>query len=213
MVRDSINSTDKRCKSSLPAISGGVIVDLGTGDGRFVYQSALKNPDRFYIGIDASPAALEKISEKIHRKPAKGGLSNVLFVHCSVEDLPSELDGLADEVHVHFPWGSLLGALALGDAPILKRIRRICAADAWLEIIIGIDYERDKAECQRLGLGRLTGEFVQSTLIPRYKEAGFEICEQGSLARRDWPKLCTSWAQRLRGGSGRSLVYLIGRPI
>ena len=30
----------------------GVIIDIGTGDGRFVYQSARRNPNKFYIGID-----------------------------------------------------------------------------------------------------------------------------------------------------------------
>jgi len=29
-----------------------VIIDIGTGDGRFVYQSARRNPNKFYIGID-----------------------------------------------------------------------------------------------------------------------------------------------------------------
>lgn len=62
-------------------------MDLGTGDGRFVYQSARQNPHRFYLGIDASANSLEKISEKIHRKPAKGGLKNALFIQAAVEAL------------------------------------------------------------------------------------------------------------------------------
>ena len=49
----------------------GVIIDIGTGDGRFVYQSARRNPRKFYIGIDPNVRPLEKISEKIYRKPAK----------------------------------------------------------------------------------------------------------------------------------------------
>ncbi|MGH9970191.1 MAG: methyltransferase domain-containing protein [Pyrinomonadaceae bacterium] len=101
------SSTD----SSLPT-GEGIIVDIGTGDGLFVYQSARLNPKKFYIGIDPSPRPLEKISEKIHRRPAKGGLPNALFLQAAVEDLPGELDGVADEVHIHFPWGSLLGAVA-----------------------------------------------------------------------------------------------------
>jgi len=58
-----------------------VVVDIGTGDGRYVYRSARQNPDRFYIGIDVERRALEKVSERIHRRPGKGGLPNVLFVH------------------------------------------------------------------------------------------------------------------------------------
>ena len=69
----------------------GVIIDIGTGDGRFVYQSARQNPTKFYIGIDPNTRPLEKISEKIYRKPAKGGAGNVLFIQAAIEDLPAEL--------------------------------------------------------------------------------------------------------------------------
>ena len=72
-----------------------MVIDIGTGDGLFVYQSARQNPKKFYIGVDANPRALEKVSEKVHRKPAKGGLANVLFLQAAVEDLPTELDGVA----------------------------------------------------------------------------------------------------------------------
>jgi 16S rRNA (adenine(1408)-N(1))-methyltransferase len=79
-----------------------VIVDIGTGDGLYVYRSARANPDKFYIGIDVQRRALEKVSERIHRKPERGGLPNVLFVQAPVEELPSELDDVADEIHIHF---------------------------------------------------------------------------------------------------------------
>jgi 16S rRNA (adenine(1408)-N(1))-methyltransferase len=188
-----------------------VIVDIGTGDGRFVYRCARQHPERFYIGIEAQSKALEKVSEKIHRKPAKGGLPNVLFVQAAVEDLPSELDGVADEVHVHFPWGSLLRAVATGDETVLGNLRRICAAGAWLEVVIGLDEERDRAEIARLGLAPLSSEFLETVLIPRYRAAGFEVVEHGVLSPSEWPELHTSWAQRLRGNANRSLVYLIAR--
>ncbi|HEU4794362.1 MAG TPA: methyltransferase domain-containing protein, partial [Pyrinomonadaceae bacterium] len=111
-----------------------MIVDIGTGDGRFVYQSARQNPKKFYIGIDPNVSRLEKISEKIYRKPAKGGAPNALFIQAAVEDLPAELDGVADELHVHFPWGSLLRAVAAGDVAVLRNLRRICAPGALLEV-------------------------------------------------------------------------------
>jgi 16S rRNA (adenine(1408)-N(1))-methyltransferase len=123
--------------SSSPATGEGVVIDLGTGDGLFVYQSARRNPRKFYIGVDPNARPLEKISEKIHRRPEKGGLPNALFVQAAAESLPAELDGAADEVHVHFPWGSLLRAVAIGDPAVLANLRRICAAEALLEIVVG----------------------------------------------------------------------------
>ena len=114
----------------MPFTREGVVIDIGTGDGLFVYQSARLNPRKFYIGVDANPRPLEKISEKIHRRPQQCGVPNALFVQAAVESLPQELDGVADEVHVHFPWGSLLRAVAVGDGVVLRNLRRICATDA-----------------------------------------------------------------------------------
>ena len=198
--------------SSLSPLTGdGVVIDIGTGDGLFVYQSARANPNKFYIGIDANPRPLEKVSERIHRKPDKGGLSNVLFIQAAIEDLPSELDGIADEVHVHFPWGSLLRAVATGDKEALQNLRRICAPDGVLEVIIGLDAERDHSEIERLGLKRLSADFLEHELAPIYEATGFEILESGVLAQSEWPRLQTSWAKRVRGNEARTLLYIIAR--
>jgi 16S rRNA (adenine(1408)-N(1))-methyltransferase len=190
-----------------------VIIDIGTGDGRFVYQSARKHPNRFYIGIDPNVSPLEKISEKIHRKPEKGGALNVLFIQAAVEDLPSELNGVADEVHVHFPWGSLLRAVASGDVAVLENLRRICSRDALLEVVIGLDPVRDQTEIQRLGLTSISFELIDEQLTPKYSAAGFELIERGILSAAEWPKFNTSWAKRLKGNEGRPITYLIARAV
>jgi len=190
-----------------------VVIDIGTGDGLFVYQSAREQPSRFFIGIDASARPLEKVSEKIYRKPAKGGLPNALFIQAAVEDLPAELDAVADEVHVHFPWGSLLRAVTTGEGLVLGNLRRICSEGALLEVIVGLDPERDRTEIERLCLPALSEALVDSVLIPRYRSAGFEIFERGTLLPDEWPRLHTSWAKRLRGNPNRSLLYLIARAL
>jgi 16S rRNA (adenine(1408)-N(1))-methyltransferase len=211
------NSIEERSKNSSPLTGEftgeGVIVDIGTGDGRFVYQSARQNPNKFYIGIDPNVKPLEKISERIHRNPAKGGAPNVLFVQSAVEELPAELNGVADEVHVHFPWGSLLRAVVDGDAEVLRNIRRICSTGALLEVVTGIDLARDRSEIERLGLPVLSLEFVDRVLIPRYAAAGFEIFERGVRPASEWPEFDTSWAKRLQGNEQRPLTYLIARAI
>ena len=184
-------------------------MDIGTGDGRFVYNSAQANPSKFYIGIDANTEPLEKISMKATRKPAKGGLSNVLFVQAAIENLPEELNETADEIHIHFPWGSLLRAVVAGDENVLQSLRRICAPECLLEIVIGIDAERDKSEIERLGLPRLSSDYLEEILIPKYRTAGFEILKSGTLNSSKWSKLETSWARKLQGGANRKVVYFI----
>lgn len=207
------NSKNKFSMSSSHLTGEGVVVDIGTGDGLFVYNSARQNPQKFYIGIDANRSPLRKISEKSHRKSAKGGLPNVLFLECAVEELPQELNQVADEVHIHFPWGSLLRAVATGDKDVLKDVRRICAPDALLEVVIGFDSEKDRFEFERLGLQPLSGEYLNSALISSYKDSGFEIVEHGLLAPSEWPQLHTSWAKRLSGSATRSLFYFIARAV
>lgn len=191
----------------------GIVIDIGTGEGRFVSAAARANPNKFYIAIDANVKPLEKISMKATRKPAKGGLPNALFVQAAVEDLPEELNGVADEIHIHFPWGSLLKAVALGDTSVLASLRRIAAPGCLLEIVIGIDPERDKTEIERQQLPELSTAYLNDALIPKYESGGFEVLDHGSLSRSEWAKLETSWARKLQGNAEREVVYLIARSI
>jgi 16S rRNA (adenine(1408)-N(1))-methyltransferase len=208
VAAQSNNSTEKNSENSSLHTAEGVIVDIGTGDGRFVYQSARANPSKFYIGIDANAKPLEKISMKATRKPAKGGLPNVLFVQAAAENLPEELNETADEIHIHFPWGSLLRAVVSGDEIVLKSLRRICAPECLIEIVIGIDEERDRSEIERLELPKLSSDYLENVLIPKYKTAGFKILENRILSSSDWSKLETSWARKLQGGGNRQVTYL-----
>jgi 16S rRNA (adenine(1408)-N(1))-methyltransferase len=198
----------KSFTESLPRTGGGIVIDIGTGDGRFVSAAARANPDKFYIGVDANAKPLEKLSMKATRKPAKGGLPNAMFVQAAVEDLPEEFDGVADEIHVHFPWGSLLGAVATGDEVVLASLHRLAAPGCLLEVIIGIDPERDRGELERLGVPELTLVVLHSYLVPKYMSAGFEPLECRSLDGGEWATLETSWARKLKGNENRTVFYL-----
>jgi 16S rRNA (adenine(1408)-N(1))-methyltransferase len=193
---------------SSPRTGGGIVIDIGTGDGCFVSAAARANPDRFYIGVDANAKPLEKLSMKATRKPAKGGLPNAMFVQAAVEDLSAEFNGVADEIHIHFPWGSLLRAVTTGDAGILNSLRRIAAPDCLLEVIIGIDPGRDRSEIERLGVPDLTPVVLHSFLIPKYAAAGFHPLEVRTLERSEWPKIETSWARKLSGNDMRKVLFI-----
>lgn len=186
-----------------------MVIDIGTGDGRFVSAAAKANPKKFFIGIDANAKPLEKISMRATRNIKKGGLPNAMFVQAAVEDLPDELSGTADEIHIHFPWGSLLRAVATADESFLAALRRIASAECLLEIVVGIDPERDRTEIERLDIPDLTPVFLHSYLIPKYRAAGFELLEHGRPGPDEWGRLETSWARRLRGNDGRKVTYLI----
>ena len=168
------------------------MIDIGTGDGRFVSAAARANPSKFYIGVDANAKPLEKPSMKATRKPAKGGLPNAMFVQAAIEDLPEEFDGTADEIHIHFPWGSLLRVVTTADENVLKSLRRISAPGCLLEIVVGIDAERDKTEIARLEIPELTPIFLHSYLFPKYLATGFQLRDHQKLKFDEWSKLETS---------------------
>lgn len=210
MAAPSDNSTRKNSESLSNHIDGaGVVIDIGTGDGRFVSAAARENPNKFYIGIDANAKPLEKISMKATRKPSKGGLPNVLFVQAAIENLPEELNSSADEIHIHFPWGSLLRTIVLGDENVLGSLHRISAPECLLEIIIGLDEERDKTEIERLGIPQLSSEYIENVLLPKYFAAGFDLIEKGFLDRSEWSRLETSWARKLQTNDNRKCFFLV----
>ena len=189
------------------------MIDIGTGDGRFVSAMAKRDPNKFFIGIDANVKPLEKPSMKATRKPNKGGLANVMFVQAAIEFLPEEFTGVADEIHIHFPWGSLLQAVAKGDDKILSELRRIAAPECMLEVVIGIDPERDKSEIERLGLPDLSGQYILTKLLPNYLQAGFEFVETRQMESTEWSQLETSWARKLSGRSTRFVRYIVLRAV
>jgi 16S rRNA (adenine(1408)-N(1))-methyltransferase len=176
-----------------------------------VYQCARANPTKLYIGVDANARPLEKISEKIHRNPKKGGAPNALFVRAAVENLPDELSGIAQEVCVNFPWSSLLGGVVRGHATVLGNLRRICAAGASLKIVLGLDAIRDHAELERLALPHFSIEYVDEVLALLYLHAGFELRNRRELRPAEVAQLKTAWARRLSGSPTRRVFELIAR--
>jgi len=125
-----------------------------------------------------------------------------------VEALPHELSKIADEVHIQFPWGSLLQAVASGDALILKSLRRLCRKEARLEVLISFDPTRDGSELDRLGLPELSREYLEQKLVPAYEANGFMIEDYGMLPSSAWPEIESSWAKKLRPSATRVLIYL-----
>src|ERR671931_2499377 len=53
-----------------------VLVDVGTGDGRFVLAHARAKPRTSAIGLDPVASAMESSSRSAGRKPGRGGIPN-----------------------------------------------------------------------------------------------------------------------------------------
>ena len=184
-------------------------IDLGTGDGRLPYALAPLWPDRLFVGVDASVAALRAVSERAGR----ARLENLLYVRAAVEALPRELSGVADRVTVVLPWGSLLATVARPWVATLRAVRGLCRPGATMTVILAVDGERDRAELHRLGVPPLDGAHLDGPLRAGYAAAGFEVARAGRLPAgelRRWP---STWARRLGHARARSVLAIEARAV
>ena len=99
-------------------------------------------------------------------------------------------------------------AVAAGDELVLRSLFRIARPGCVLEIMVGIDAERDRGEIGRLGVPDLSTEYLQM-LKAKYKAAGFDPVDCRWLGRSEWSKIETSWARRLNPNANRSVVFLL----
>jgi tRNA (guanine-N7-)-methyltransferase len=77
------------------------VVDVGSGSGRFVIESAAASPDRDFLGIEAVRAMVERAAREATRR----GLPNARFVATDAAAwLSAELaPGSVDEIHIYHP--------------------------------------------------------------------------------------------------------------
>ena len=179
------------------------MVDLGTGDGRFVLAAAAANPNILVIGVDASADATAEASRRAAGPARRGGLPNALFVVAAAEALPPELDGVADRVTIHLPWGSLLrGALAVDEA-VASGIARLVAPGGRVEILVA-PATRDRLDPatdveRRLGDG-LAGD---------WRRFGLKLREARLATDEDVAAAHSTWARRLglRAGDADRVAF------
>jgi len=174
-----------------------VVVDLGTGDGRFVLAAASDRPDRLVVGIDASAAAMAEASRRAAASPRRGGRPNALFVAAAAEALPPELDGLADLVTVHFPWGSLLRGLLGADPGVVGGIARVMRPGAQLDLLVSVT-DRDHSA----GASPLEAEAI-AALAPAYRRLGLELDRPRLATPGEVTATRSTWGRRLGAGARR----------
>lgn len=173
-----------------------------------MYQSARRDPSHYFIGADPNLRPLARVSERIYRKPSKGGAPNALFVHAGMETIPSELEAIANKIFILFPWGSLLRAVARPDPFLLTKLKRVCAPHATLDIVFGWDQDKDCSEISRLGLPVLAADELHQILIPHYLKAGFDSVKIHSIPASDLRMFRTSWSKRLSQNHRRHFIHL-----
>lgn len=176
------------------------VIDLGTGDGRFIYKMAKENPDDKFIGIDPMLSQSKKYQRKINREKLK----NVEFVEGSVENLPENLNNTADEVYINFPWGSLLAAIAKPNKKLIQKIIELLKPKGELKIVLGYSEDAEPSETQRLELEKLD----ESKIIQAFEELGTSLISSHRVEKSEMHKIESSWGKKLTFGQDRKILSL-----
>ena len=182
-----------------------VLLDVGTGDGMYPYRQARSSPELLAIGVDPVAEGLRSTSGKIGRKPARGGVNNLILVVASVTSLPPGLSGRAHRVTVNFPWGSLLRGVSLPDPEVLSGLRRAMRAGGRLDLLLNAHTFGEDHLRESLDLPELTIERVYQVLMEGYRACGLQILEGLRVGPGPLPER-TTWGQRLTVGSRRETL-------
>ncbi len=169
------------------------LIDLGTGDGRFALDFAMRNPDWFVIGLDACRENL--------RDHSRAPQPNLLFAICEAQSLPWELTGMASRLTINFPWGSFLSALLSGEPALMHGLALISNPQASLEI--------------RLNAGALSeaGASLDAgteCLRDRLMQAGWLMEPPQSISVPALRSLPSTWARRLAFGRDPRAMQING---
>jgi 16S rRNA (adenine(1408)-N(1))-methyltransferase len=137
------------------------------------------------------------------RPERKGGLPNALFVVAAAERPPAELTGIAAEIAITMPWGSLLrGALALDDAcDAAAGIAALAAPRGTVRVLVSID-PRD-----RLAVPPIDAADA-SDLARRWQRHGLSLTALEPAEAAIIAATGSSWARRLAAGRDRDVWRL-----
>jgi hypothetical protein len=153
------------------------------------------------LAIDASHEAMRDASRRAARPARRGGLPNARFIASGVQQLPTELAGLASFVTVHFPWGSLLRAAVGADPDGAAAIARLVAPGGRLRLLLSAA-ERD---------GRAGGlvSLDPGAVVAAYRGLGMEARACRPASADDLAAAHSSWGRRLLSSGRDRRTWLI----
>lgn len=188
-----------------------VEIDLGTGDGKLVYKLAQQQPNTLFIGIDPSHTQLEIYSKKAKKEK----LTNTLFVWDSIENMGEELNNTAHKVYVYLPWGSLLKHLTKPSESMeyINKIAGLLKAEGTFEVIFGYSEEHEPTEVERLELVGISRDYLETNVIPYYKECNLKLESLEEIYKEDLANLNTSWGKKLSFGQTREMFKVVFKKI
>jgi 16S rRNA (adenine(1408)-N(1))-methyltransferase len=177
-----------------------VTIDIGTGDGRAVLDTAGCEPATLVLGLDANAGAMVEASRRAAGPALKGGRENARFIVAAAEAPPGALAGTADLVTVRFPWGSLLrGCVGLQPA-VAAGVASLVASSGKLELLLAPS-TRDGLEGVPTDIEAVVGAAARA-FVPH----GLELLVGRPGTPEEIAGSGSTWAKRL--GAGRSVTVV-----
>ena len=168
-----------------------IMLDLGTGDGRYVHSLAEKNPGWFVIGVDAC-------RENLHEH-SRAKLTNMLFVIASAQNLPPELNGLVSQITINFPWGSLLESLLSGDSNLMRGLESISCSTTLIDLRLNAGALAEAGWTLDAGAERIHNNLLQ---------ARWQVNAPMMLNASTLSNFPSTWAKRLAIGRDARAIAL-----
>jgi 16S rRNA (adenine(1408)-N(1))-methyltransferase len=170
-----------------------IMLDLGTGDGKFAFCHADKFPSHFVIGVDSC-------RENLHEH-SRTKLPNLLYIIASAQNLPHELSGQVSHLTINFPWGSLLESLLTGDPLLMRGLESVAQPSASLELRLNGGALAEQGWSLEDG-----AEQIRENLVRAGWQTGKPLT-MDSRALRNFP---STWAKRLAFGRDPRAIQLSG---
>ena len=171
-----------------------IILDLGTGDGRYARTLAREHPDWFVVGLDACRENL--------REHSRAKLPNLLFAIASAQQLPKELDRRVSHVAINFPWGSLLQGLLAGEPALLYELESVLRAGALLHVRLNGGALAEAGYALEVGTDRIYRNLLG---------AGWKVKAPVTMTAGDLQSFPSTWAKRLAHGRDPRAMRLSAR--
>lgn len=184
------------------------VLDIGTGDGKFILKSALSEPKTLWVGLDPAISQQDETLKKVRKLK----LANLLFIQGSFEHLPDVLLGSFDEVKVVLPWGTLLESVVKPSTTSVAKFMSLFRADsvgARLTLDFGFAPELEPSETNRLSLGKIDQNYVESDVIPVFEAGGFKLVSFRELSKESLRDLGTTWGKKLSFGGNRVFFEVV----
>jgi 16S rRNA (adenine(1408)-N(1))-methyltransferase len=180
--------------SKLRADYRGLVLDIGTGDGKHAHQLARQRPDELVVGLDAAKDNLRKVSARTDAK-------NLLFIWAPVEQLPEELREI-EELHVLMPWGSLLRGMLGDGSAVLAELAQRCVPGA--RFLITLNLHAWRPPVPEVGEHpEPTPASAMTDLVAVYEKHGWLLQDARYLDEAAIAELATSWTRRLNSSRSR----------